>query len=376
MLTLNLSSVEMRRDNDPQAQSLTEDEKWAAILSRNSEFNGILVFGVRSTGIYCKPSCPAKRPKREQVRFFANSVNAEQAGFRPCKRCHPQSVLFGAESEWVHRICTYIEAHLSEKITLSTLGIYTGVSPYHLQRTFKRLVGLSPRQYAEACRLGKMRRSLRSGETVTKALYAAGFSSRSRYYEKNQIGVNAGTIRRGGAGLQINYTIVNCALGRLLIGATEKGICVVSMGDTDEKAMAALSEDYPLAETHRNDEEMLRWVSDFMKYFNRERLDLDLPVDVQATAFQWKVWKMIQSIPYGSTTTYSKIARSMGTPKSTRAVARACATNRVSLVIPCHRVVGEDGGLHGYRWGKHRKQALLSLENADRSKATRFQAAD
>jgi AraC family transcriptional regulator of adaptative response/methylated-DNA-[protein]-cysteine methyltransferase len=372
MSTINLSSVEMRRDHEYQARLLTEDEKWAAVLTRNIKFNGILVFGVRSTGIYCKPSCPAKRPKREQVRFFSNSVEAELEGFRPCKRCHPQNGgLSSSESEWVHRVCNYIEANLSEKITLSTLGVYAGVSPYHLQRTFKRVVGLSPRQYAEARRLGKMKRSLRNGETVTKALYAAGFSSRSRYYEKkNQIGVNAGTLRRGGAGLQIDYTIIDCPLGRLLIGATERGVCAVSMGDTDEKAKAGLSEDYPLAEVRRNDEGMLRWVSDFMEYFSGQRFDLNLPVDVQATAFQWRVWKEIQSIPYGSTTTYSKIARSMGAPESTRAVARACATNRVSLVIPCHRVVGQDGGLRGYRWGKQRKQALLSLENTGRTKTT------
>jgi len=364
MPTIEQSSIEMRRRPKDREGPSTDDEKWGAVLTRNGNSDGSFVFAVRSTGIYCKPSCPAKRPRRDQVVFFSRSDEAEQTGFRPCKRCRPRDVGPSRQAESIDRICRYIEANLDSRLTLSMLSAHTGISPYHLQRTFKRNVGISPRQYVEARRLVKMKRSPRNGETVTKALYKAGFSSRSRLYEKvpNRFGMSPGAFRRGGVGLRIEYTIVDCPLGRLLIGATERGICAVCMGDSDTTVKAALSEDYPSAELHRNDESMLKWVTEFMKYFSGQHLKLNLPIDVQATAFQWRVWKEIQSIPSGKTNTYSEIGSALGAPKGARAVARACATNPVSLVIPCHRVVGEDGGLHGYRWGKKRKQALLLHE--------------
>ncbi len=343
---------------------LNEDDKWQAVVGRNSKLDGTFVFAVRSTGIYCKPSCPARRPQREQVSFLGGPDAAEASGCRPCLRCRPREIAGPPNVELVDRVCKYIENNLDSKLTLSTLSANVHVSPFHLQRTFKRTVGISPRQYAEALRLAKMKRSLRNGQTVTKALYGAGFSSRSRLYEKTPIryGLSPGAIRRRGLGMRIEYTIVNIPLGRLLLGATERGICAVCMGDSDAAVEAGLKEDYPLAGLQRNDEDMRKWADTFVDYFAGRQTDLNLPIDVQATAFQWRVWNEIQSVPYGVTTTYHKIATSLGTPNATRAVARACATNPVALVVPCHRVIGEDGGLRGYRWGKKRKEALLSRE--------------
>lgn len=356
------------REQPGHRKILTENEQWNAVLTRNVNLDGAFVFAVRSTGIYCNPSCPARRPRREQVVFFSSPDEAERSGFRPCRRCKPQEATRSLHVELIDRICKYVEDNLSRKLTLSTLSSYAGISPFHLQRTFKRVVGISPRQYIEARRLAKMKRSLRNGETVARALYRSGFSSRSRLYEKvpSRFGVNPGTLRRGGLGLRIDYTIVDCPLGRLLVGSTERGICAVCMGNTDTAVKAALSEDYPSADLHRNDEGMHKWVAAFMDYFAGQPFSLNLPVDVQATAFQWRVWKEIQSIPYGHTTTYSKIANIMDTPHASRAVARACATNPVSLVVPCHRVIGKDGELHGYRWGKKRKETLLMLEQTTR----------
>jgi AraC family transcriptional regulator of adaptative response/methylated-DNA-[protein]-cysteine methyltransferase len=368
MLTIDQDNVEMQSTSNNLESQQVDDERWAAILTRNSEFDGKFVFAVQSTGIYCKPSCPAKHPRRVNVVFFSGSEGAEQSGFRPCKRCRPHLDQRSNRIEAMDRVCKYIEVNLNRKLTLSELSAHARMSPYHFQRIFKRTVGISPRQYAETRRVAKMKRLLRSGQTVTKALYGAGFNSRSRIYEKmpNQLGMSPGVFRRGGVGLQIDYTIVNCPLGRLLVGATERGICAVHMGDSDSTVEVSLSEEYPAASLHRDDQRLREWVSVILNYFAGQDSTLKLPLDVQATAFQWKVWKAIQSIPYGGTTTYSKLAAEIGSPKAARAVARACATNPTSLLIPCHRVIGEDGTLHGYRWGKKRKQDLLKLEQAHR----------
>ena len=356
----------MRRTTD--ALESDQDKRWDAILARDSKFDGKFVFGVQSTGIYCKPSCPARHTRRANVVFFSVPEEAEQSGFRPCKRCHPHLAQSSKRLQVVDEVCRYIEANLDRKLTLPELSTHAGMSPYHFQRTFKRTIGISPRQYAEIRRVAKLKRLLRTGQTVTSALYGAGFSSRSRLYEKahNQLGMSPGLFRRGGGGLQIDYTIVNCPLGRLLVGATERGICALYMGDSDEVVQRSLSEEYPAANLNRDDLRLQKWVSVIMNYFAGQDPDLKLPLDIQATTFQWRVWKEIQSIPYGGTTSYSKIAAKLGAPKAARAVARACATNPTSLIIPCHRVIGEDGGLHGYRWGKERKQALLKLERTQR----------
>ena len=342
----------------------SQADKWKAVLARDETQDGTFVFGVRSTGIYCKPSCPARHPHIEQVVFFPGPGEAEQSGFRACKRCRPREQGSSQRTELVQRICEFVERHLDEKLTLASLSREAGLSPFHFQRTFKRILGITPRQYIEARRLEKVRRSLRRGETVTDALYGAGFTSRGRLYEKSpaQLGVNPGTFRRGGEGLSIHYTIIDSPVGRLLLGATGTGICAVCIGASDEAVEAALKEDYYAADLYRNDHQMKRWAEEFAKYFDGREFPVDLPIDVQATAFQWRVWKQIQAIPYGKTSTYSEIAETLGKPRAVRAVANACASNHVAILIPCHRVVGKKGDLRGYRWGVRRKQTLLSLE--------------
>ena len=342
----------------------SQADKWKAVLARDKTQDGTFVFGVRSTGIYCKPSCPARHPHIEQVVFFPGPGEAEQSGFRACKRCRPGEQGSSQRTELVQRVCEFVERHLDEKLTLASLSREAGLSPFHFQRTFKRVLGITPRQYIEARRLEKVRRFLRRGETVTDALYGAGFTSRGRLYEKSpgQLGVNPGTFRRGGEGLSIHYTIIDSPVGRLLLGATGTGICAVCIGASDEAVEAALKEDYYAADLYRNDRQMKRWAEEFAKYFDGRELPADLPIDVQATAFQWRVWKQIQAIPYGETSTYSEIAETLGKSRAVRAVANACASNHVAILIPCHRVVGKKGDLRGYRWGVKRKQTLLSLE--------------
>ncbi len=364
MLTTEQNLSQLHGTREHQDNALSDDERWKAVLSRNDSFDGAFVFAVRSTRIYCRPSCPARRPTKERVTFFPGSIEAEQSGFRPCQRCQPREAGPSSKDKLVDHICKYIEANLSHKLTLAILSREVGLSPFHFQRTFKRVLGVSPRQYVEARRLARMKRFLRSGETVNNSLYNAGFSSRSRVYEnvRGGFGVNPGEFRRGGEGLQIRYSIIDSPLGRLLVAATDRGVCGVCIGDSDEFVERSLAEDYPSAVLIRNDQGMEEWTGAFAKYFDGEHLALNVPLDVKATAFQSRVWKIIQSIPFGKTTTYSQIAKELGEPEASRAVARACATNPVALVIPCHRVIGKDGNLRGYRWGKRRKQTLLRLE--------------
>ncbi len=363
MQILERASGDLEKTLSIREVPLTEEEKWNAVLSRDAGFDGEFVFAVQSTRVYCRPSCPSKHANRHKVEFFSGPDEAERSGFQACQRCRPQDPK-SPRSELLDRICRFIESNLDKKITLESLSIRVGISPFHLHRTFERSLGISPRQYVEALRLERMKDSLRNGETVNNALYSAGFSSRSRLYEKShrKLGVDPGTFRRGGEGLQIQYTIVDSPLGRLLVASTEKGVCGVCMGGSDTAVVAALLGDYPQAVLHRNDAGMKKWVTAFLDYFDGQRFPPDLPIDVQATAFQWKVWREIQSIPYGATSTYSDIAQTIGRPQGARAVANACASNRVALVVPCHRVIGKDGGLRGYKWGTKRKQTLLSLE--------------
>ena len=362
---LKTSQTTSQLETVPQIISDRESDtiKWKAIIARDSSKDGSFVFGVRSTGIYCKPSCPARHPHIEQVVFFSLPEDAERYGFRACKRCHPNKQ-GDLKTETVQRVCKFIDRNLNEKLTLKTLSREASLSPYHFHRTFKKTLGITPRDYVEARRLEKVRDSLRKGETVTNALYGAGFTSRGRLYEKrsSQLGVNPGTFRRGGEGLSIHYTIIDSPIGRLLLGATGKGLCAVCIAASDDAVEASLKEDYYAADLYRNDQQMRKWAEEFVKYFEGRELPRDLPVDIQATAFQWNVWKQIQAIPYGETSTYSKIAEAIGKPRAVRAVANACAGNHVALLIPCHRVVGKRGDLRGYRWGVKRKQSLLSLE--------------
>jgi AraC family transcriptional regulator, regulatory protein of adaptative response / methylated-DNA-[protein]-cysteine methyltransferase len=356
-----------RQDNQRVMQTGDDDVFWQAVLSRDARFDGRIFFGVRSTGIYCRPSCPARRPRREQVVFFPIPEAAEQAGFRSCRRCHPR-VPSSADPQvgMVRRACRYIEDHFDTPPTLEALSAHTGVSPYHLQRVFKRVAGITPRQYAEACRLSKFKSRVKKGESVTGAMYEAGYGSSSRLYERapSQLGMTPADYRRGGKGTRISYTMAPCSLGRLLVAATEKGVCAVRLGDSDAELEADLLSEYPAADVERNDEALSGWVAQLLDHLEGARPHLDLPLDVQATAFQWNVWDKLREIPYGGTRSYSEIAKAIGRPTAARAVARAIATNPVALVVPCHRVIHEDRSLGGYRWGLKRKQALLERERS------------
>jgi AraC family transcriptional regulator of adaptative response/methylated-DNA-[protein]-cysteine methyltransferase len=337
---------------------------WRAVLARDADRDGSFVYAVRSTGVYCRPSCPAKPPRREQVAFYALPELAERAGFRACRRCRPRDVTADPHVETVRRACRYIEANLEEPLTLAVLGEHVALSPAHLQRTFKRVTGISPRQYADACRLGRLKARLKTRRTVTMAMLEAGYGSSSRLYERaaDQLGMTPGTYRRGGRGMQVRYALLDCPLGRLLLAATERGVCAVCIGEADGVLEESLRAEYPAAEVERDDAALRPLAAEMLAHLSGERPHLDLPVDVQATAFQWRVWRELQAIPYGETRTYQQVARAVGRPSAVRAVARACATNPVAVVIPCHRVVRTDGGLGGYRWGLKRKRALLDQE--------------
>ncbi len=269
-----------------------------------------------------------------------------------------------AHLEMVQDVCRYIEANLEGPVALADLGRHAGLSPHHLQRTFKRVTGITPRQYADACRLGRLKSRLRERRTVTMALYEAGYGSSSRLYERasTQLGMTPATYQRGGRSMDIRYTLTDCPLGRLLLAATERGVCAVYLGDTDVPLEAALAREYPAARVCRDDGLPGTWLAELLEHLRGGRPHLDLPLDVQATAFQWRVWQELRRIPYGRTRTYREIAERLGQPTAARAVARACATNPVSVVIPCHRVVRGDGGLGGYRWGLDRKRRLLDQE--------------
>jgi AraC family transcriptional regulator of adaptative response/methylated-DNA-[protein]-cysteine methyltransferase len=360
MTTLTKRSVE---------RLATADEaRWAAVLGHDRAADGRFVYAVSSTGIYCRPSCASRRPRRDRVAFFDVPADARAAGYRACKRCKPDAADV-APDPWVEKIrraCVYL-SNVEGAPSLATLSARLGGSPYHLQRNFKRLVGVSPREYAEACRLGKVKRGLRQPGDITAAMFDAGYGSSSRFYERAvpKLGMAPSVYRRGGAGMSIQYTIVdssNDALGRLLVAATPRGVCAVAMGASDADLTRALAREYPSATIAADAGALAGSANAIVAHLAGRRPRLDLPLDVQATAFQWQVWQALAAIPYGETRTYSEVAASIGRPRAVRAVARACATNPVALAIPCHRVVPAAGGTGGYRWGAARKKALLSSE--------------
>lgn len=344
------------------------EERWQAVMARDSRFDGSFVFAVSSTGIYCRPSCPSRRPHRDRVSFFPLPEAAEQAGFRACRRCRPQEVKAGdPQVEMVQLVCRHIEAQDENAMTLAALSEQVGLSAFHLQRVFKSVMGITPRQYADARRIGKFKVRVREGESVTGAMYDAGFGSSSRLYEHapSELGMTPATYGRGGRGAIINYTITPSPLGRLLVAATERGVCAVKLGDSDEALQSDLRKEYPEAEIKRMDTKLQSSVERLLDYLAGKQPHLDLPLDIQATAFQRQVWEKLRAIPYGKTRSYGEVAKAMGQPKAVRAVARACASNPVALVIPCHRVIREDQSLGGYRWGLDRKKKLLEKERSN-----------
>jgi AraC family transcriptional regulator of adaptative response/methylated-DNA-[protein]-cysteine methyltransferase len=354
------------------AQSV--DARWQAVLQRDRSLDGAFVFAVSSTGIFCRPSCPAKRPRRENVAFFDHALQAEQAGYRACLRCRPKAVDGNPQSALVRAICRYIEQHIDEPLTLRLLAKEFRRSTFHLQRTFKAALGVSPKAYIDACRLRQVKQNLQSGHSVTTALYAAGYGSSSRLYERTaaQLGMTPDKYRRGAVASVVRYTISRDTIfrdsaaaspqGRMLIAATDKGICAISFGDSDQQLLQGLMREFPFAVRRRDDAALAQWRDALTRLIQGSETDLSLPLDIRATAFQRQVWEALQQIPRGETRSYSALAKEIGKPQASRAVARACATNPVAVAIPCHRIVRQDGNLGGYRWGVKRKEQLLALE--------------
>ncbi len=335
--------------------------KWQQVMARDARQDGRFVFAVRTTGIYCRPSCPSRRPRRDSVEFFPEPKLAERAGYRACLRCKPTEISSQALAVALAR---QMLDESGNAVTLAGLSKRVGLSPFHLQRLFKRATGLSPREYQAARRIQHVKSSLRKGDDVTTALYDAGFGSPSRLYEKasHQLGMTPGEYRRGGAGRKIRYAMVGTPLGRMLVAATERGLCAVRFGETVAELERDLRTEFHAAELHRDDKAMREYVKPLLAAIRGEKTSIDLPLDVRATAFQKKVWDQLRQIPRGETRSYADIAREIGSPAAVRAVARACASNPVAITVPCHRVIRSDGELAGYRWGIERKKKLLDRE--------------
>jgi AraC family transcriptional regulator, regulatory protein of adaptative response / methylated-DNA-[protein]-cysteine methyltransferase len=360
--------------------AMPDGARWAAVQSRDRSADGAFVYAVRSTGVYCRPSCPSRKPNREQVLFFPLPEAAEHQGFRACQRCRPRAAhARDPRIDAVARVCREIDRKVladddldGTRLTLANLGAKVGLNPHQLERAFRRTMGITPRQYADAQRMRRLKSQLKKGENVTTALYEAGYGSSSRLYERapGHLGMTPAAYGRGGQGMHIRYAIVSSPLGRLLVGATDRGISALYLGESDAALRAELRKEYPRAEltsdahVEAGNRGLGNWVEKILAHLRGQEPHLDLPTDVQATAFQRRVWEELRKIPYGATRTYTQVARAIGRPKAIRAVARACATNPTSVVVPCHRVVREDGNLAGYRWGINRKLTLLEHEAA------------
>jgi AraC family transcriptional regulator, regulatory protein of adaptative response / methylated-DNA-[protein]-cysteine methyltransferase len=353
-----------RQPKTAMQSAAADDPRWNAVLARDAARDGEFVFAVSSTGVYCRPSCAARRPRRENVQFFLRAEQAEQAGYRACLRCRPKSFNGNSERDGVKAICRFIEQHLDEPLTLDRLGKEFQQSPFHLQRRFRRVLGITPREYADSCRLRMLKRNLQAGDSVTRAMYDAGYGSSSRLYERtaSQLGMTPDKYRRGAIAAAIRYTCADSPLGRMLIAATGRGICSIQFARSDGELLEGLKREFPFAARKVDEGGLRSWVSALLKHMRGQNLDLSLPLDIRATAFQRRVWTYLQSIPFGATRSYGEVAKAIGRPSACRAVARACATNPVAVAIPCHRIVREDGSMGGYRWGIERKKALLEME--------------
>ena len=321
------------------------------------------MFAVRTTGVYCRPSCPSRRPRRDSVEFFASPLAAERAGYRACLRCKPQQI--SEQAQYVLRARKLLDDS-DTTLTLQELSRRVGLSAFHLQRLFKRATGLSPREYQSARRTQHVKARLRDGADVTTSLYDAGYGSPSRLYEsaRRQFGMTPAAYGKGGAGERIAFTTADCPLGVMLAAATHRGVCAVRFGEDGSQLECELREEFHAAEIHRDEDALRDCVNAILPALEGNAAFIDLPLDIRATAFQRKVWGALRRIPAGETRSYREIARQIGDPSATRAVARACASNPVAVVIPCHRVVRENGDLSGYRWGVQRKQKLLRVEGA------------
>jgi AraC family transcriptional regulator, regulatory protein of adaptative response / methylated-DNA-[protein]-cysteine methyltransferase len=343
---------------------LTNNDRWNTLVERSPQADGQFLYGVTTTGIYCRPNCASRPPNRENVRFFDNPAQAQQAGFRPCKRCRPDLTENpdGTKSA-ILQACAIMD-NAETRPTLSELAGAVNLSPYHFQRQFKQTIGVTPKQYFMQKRLQRLHSNLEAGDTVTEAIYAAGFSSSAPFYQqaKQSLGMSPSSYKNGGSGSRIFYAIRETHLGWLLVAATETGVCAIEFGDSQPVLDASLRSRFPQAEIIAGHPVYENWVQSILAYLDRPQNDLDLPLDIRGTAFQRQVWQALQQIPRGKTASYTEIARRIGRPKAVRAVAQACAANKIALAIPCHRVVRSNGDLSGYRWGVERKRKLIEKE--------------
>lgn len=337
---------------------------WRAVVARDARFDGRFVYGVSSTEVFCRPSCPSRRPRRDRVRFFLDPTAAQRAGYRPCKRCRPTSEQPSRMQTAITRATAYLESHADKRVTLAELAAEIALSPYHLQRGFKAAVGISPREYQDALRKRRFVERLRAGDTVSRATYEAGYGSSSRVYGRREVraGMTPAVYRRKATGRQIRFATVAVPLGRLLVAFTDEGVCAVELGASDEMLERTLRADFAQAVVHRAPHDANAWVATIVEQTRGRPAACVVPLDVQGTAFQWKVWKALQRIPLGETRSYVEVARNIGKPNAVRAVASACARNPVAVTVPCHRVVKSSGELGGYRWGQDLKAQLLERE--------------
>jgi AraC family transcriptional regulator, regulatory protein of adaptative response / methylated-DNA-[protein]-cysteine methyltransferase len=344
----------------------TDAARWAAVRTRNARAEGAFVYAVRTTGVYCRPACASRLPRRANAEFFATTAQAERAGYRPCKRCRPDGV--EPRAELAQRVCAYLDARLAERVTLRALAAHVHVSPFHLQRVFKRTLGITPLQYQSARRAEHLKLALERGGTVTAAMHDAGIASSSRLYADAapRLGMTPAVYRRRGAGLRIEYTSIETRLGVVLIAATERGVCKVALGDDRARLEAELRAEFSAALIVRTAARRHPHAARIAQYLRGQRNAPDLPLDVQATAFQLRVWRALTAIPAGETRSYAEIARAIGHPRAARAVGNACAANPVALAIPCHRALPATGRVGRFAWGSERKRALLELESAAR----------
>jgi AraC family transcriptional regulator, regulatory protein of adaptative response / methylated-DNA-[protein]-cysteine methyltransferase len=354
---------------------MNQDQYWEAIGRRDRSQDGAFFYGVMTTGVYCRPSCPSRRPLRQNVRFYATAEEAERDGLRPCLRCRPLQGASDPAADRIRQLCRYLETHPEQAPDLADLAARAGLSRFHLQRSFKAVAGVTPKQYLEACRMRKLKSSLRHSSDVADAVYDAGFGSSSRVYERadTRLGMTPNQYRQGGRGVNITHVTVDSPLGLMMIGATDRGLCFVQFGESAEGLLTALRKEYPASQLEPmatpHPPEFQKWIDALTSHLSGNQPRLDLPLDIRATAFQMRVWNYLQSIPYGEVQSYAEVAGGIGQPSATRAVARACAGNTVALVIPCHRVIRGTGELGGYRWGLDRKRALIDLERKCKASA-------
>jgi AraC family transcriptional regulator of adaptative response/methylated-DNA-[protein]-cysteine methyltransferase len=340
----------------------TMEQQWQQVLARDAHSDGKFVYAVKSTGIYCRPTCPSRRPRRENVDFFTRPSAAEKAGFRACRRCQPNGA--HPQMDIVREACKFIDSHLAERVTLAAISKRLGFSPFHLQRLFKKALGITPQEYQSTQRLASFKSNLRKSGNVTDAIYQAGYGSSSRLYEgaTSKLGMTPCTYLHNGKGAKITFSTFNTQLGKALLATTESGVCSIKFGKGSTALEAALRKEFSAAEITRDDSALAELSAKLVRYIEGRELAINFPLDIQATAFQRLVWAALRDIPRGKTQSYSDIAKQIGKPHSHRAVARACASNPVALAIPCHRVVHADGNADGYRWGNKRKTALLQTE--------------